>query len=225
MKLGKSSAALATAAACALIAPGAGASVLTFGYSVEYAGGTPPVGAAPWVVATFDDNGSAGAVRLTVTSRLADGEFLDRILFNLDPALDPAALSIRPESATGTFSAAYVLTGKDDLQAAGNSLFDVKLMFETGPGPGRFDGADSATYTITGIPTLTADSFAFRSVGGSISDLLTATHVLGMTPGIQIQTVTPTPGGWVTVPEPTSAVLGLCAAVLLCRRRRDVAPR
>jgi hypothetical protein len=141
---------------------------------VEYDGGTPPAGAAPWVVATFDDRGSTGAVALTITSRLADAEFLDRILFNLDPAFDPSALRFRQEYASGPFASAYVLTGADDLQAGGHTLFDIKLMFETDPGPGRFDAADSVSYTITGVPSLTADSFAFGSVGGSKTNLLTA---------------------------------------------------
>ena len=224
MQFRKNRSALAALVCALLLAARADASVLTFGHSLEYLGGTPPTGTAPWVLATFDDHGSAGAVALTITSRLAAGEYLDRILFNFDPALDPTALRFSQDSATGAFVGAYVLKEANGLPGGGHTLFDIKLLFETSSGPGRFNGADSVSYTITGIPTLTAHSFDFGSVGGEPTNLPTAAHVLGIaTPGVQIQTVTPTPGdgGWVTVPEPASAVLaGLCAAGLLSRCRR-----
>jgi hypothetical protein len=197
--------------ACAFAAPARGA-VLTFSLSEEYTGADAPAGPGPWLTATFDDGGSAGSVSLTVTSHLTDAEFVDTLLLNLDPALDPSGLEFSP-----AYGVATVALGHNAFGAGGGSTFDVELDFAAAPSGSRFGAGDSVAYTITGIPTLTAKSFAYASNGGG-PDLLIAAQVQGIGANAG-------GSGWVTVPEPSAAPVLLAALPVACRRRRAAAPK
>ena len=65
----------------------AGASVIMMQSSVEFSGGTVPVGSPPWLTAAFQDI-SPGSVQFTLsTTNLTANEFVSVFLYNLDPAL------------------------------------------------------------------------------------------------------------------------------------------
>ena len=91
----------------ALSNPRADAAVLTYNLDTEYTGATPPAGAGPWLTATFED-GVPGTVLLTVTADLAPGEFVHRVMFNLNPSLSARHLIAQPLDAVGDFASPVV---------------------------------------------------------------------------------------------------------------------
>jgi hypothetical protein len=188
------------------------ASVVTFALGREYTGGTSPAGTGPWVTAAFDDHGTSGLVTLTVRADLLDdSEFVSRVAFNLDPAINPAALAFSSPQKVGTFTDPDVLLGVNDV-SAGGGRFDLGLAFATGKPAGRFGAADVVTYTVTGVPGLTAGSFWLPSAGSGVGgDLLASAHVQGIGPGAN-------ESGWVSVPEPASASLLVIGALTFLRR-------
>ena len=211
------------AAACAALgsfvlwsAP-ARAAVLNIPFGEEYASGAVPAGPGPWLAATFDDHGSSGSVTLTLTASLTGGgEFVSRVIFNLDPALDPGALAFSAQATSGTFAAPIISTGANAFSAGGGSAFDVLVQFDNSPPANRFDGGDSVSFTITGVPGLTAGSFAFSSVGGGGGTLPASAHIQGVGAAAQ-------GSAWVSVPEPGSAsvvALGLTSLLVHRPRRR-----
>ena len=202
--------------ACLAFATAARAAIVTYDFNVEYSGATPPAGTAPWLRATFDDGGAPGSVSLTLTAlNLTGGEFVNDWLFNLNPALSAKSLNFAVQSTTGTFATPVVVTGENDHSAAGSTMFDILIDFDNAPPANRFGAGESSTYTITGIPTLTANSFDFLSIGGGQGPFFSVAHVQGIGPSGNNS-------GWVTqVPEPTSlALLSLGATMLVGRRRR-----
>jgi hypothetical protein len=199
--------------------PAARASVVTLALAREYTGGTSPAGAGPWVTAVFDDHGATGSVTLTVRADLSgNDEFVSRVLFNLAPAMNPAALTFSAPAKVGTFADPAGLFDVDDLNAGGGGRFDLGLSFATGQPSGRFGGTDSVTYTVSGPAALTAGSFWSLSSGsGAGGNLLASAHVQGIGPAAS-------QSGWVSVPEPTSAsVLAVGVLMLLVRRPRRAA--
>jgi len=208
--------AVAVCAAVLLVVGGAGASTITFPMSVEFSGGTPPIGASPWLTATFDDGGSAGSVDLTLeTTNLTGTEFVFQWTFNLDPALDPTDLEFSAPTKIGAFANPTVSLGTNAFMADGDGRYDVKVAFENSDGPPtRFGAGDTVIYTITGIPTLTASSFDFLSEpAGGHGPYPTAAHVGAIPPDGN--------SGWITTPEPAAlSLVALGAGLLLGRRRR-----
>lgn len=190
----------------------ADAAVLSFDYSFEYTGAQTPTGPAPWLRATFDDEGTAGSVNFTLQAlNLTGGEFVSRAFFNLDPALNANDLVFTPSAGTtGTFNLPAIQTGSDSVIAGGGARFDIQFSFAMGPPQDRFGAGDSVSYAITGIPTLTANSFDFLSVGGGQGSLPTSAHVQG---------ISGDGSGWVTIPEPAALGLLAIAGVALLRRR------
>ncbi len=101
----------------------ANAETLTFQFGMEYSGATAPLGTAPWLIATFDDGGTPGTVELTFeATNLTGVEFVGEWLLNLDPALDPTALSFTQQSTIGSFSDPMIHTGVDAFHAGGDGL-------------------------------------------------------------------------------------------------------
>ena len=206
-----------TVAIVALLAASATtqASVLSYGLTYEYSGATPPEGASPWITATFDDEGTPGSVELRLEStNLTDSESVFTWLFNLDPTLDPTALVFSTPIKTGSFSDPTINLGVDAFHAAGDGYYDVEVAFVHAGPPTRFGVGDSANYTITGIPTLTAGSFGFLSApGGGHGPFSTVAHIGAIGPNDE-------GSGWVTTPEPASMVLLTLGVLYLCGRRR-----
>ncbi|MCI0749793.1 MAG: hypothetical protein L0Y32_04520, partial [Nevskiales bacterium] len=53
------------------------ASVVEFEFNLEFSGGEEPSGTAPWMVVSFDDQGTPGSVQMTLsTSGLSGSESL-----------------------------------------------------------------------------------------------------------------------------------------------------
>ncbi len=206
---------------CALLmifSYGAQGSPVSFDLGVEFSGGTPPAGAAPWLNATFDDGGSAGSVILTLTAtNLTGTEFVSKWMFNLDTGLDPTDLVFSSPIKTGSFNNPDIYTDVDEFKADGAGYFDIEIAFATsgsGGGSKRFGAGDVVEYTITGIDSLTAESFNFLCTPADHGPFPTAAHVQGVGD-------TGDDSGWVTVPEPaTLTILGLGGLGMLLRRRR-----
>ncbi len=201
---------------CALLTLSSVASgaVVSFDLSTEFSGATPPVGASPWLNATFDDEGSSGSVILTLTTtNLTDTEFVSEWMFNLDPGLDPADLDFSSPTTTGGFDDPGIGKVADAFKADGAGYFDIKMNFATGGGlDARFGVGDAVEYTITGIDSLTAGSFDFLCTPAGHGPFPTAAHVQGIGGDED--------SGWTTAPEPASAVLLLSGGVLAIFRRR-----
>jgi hypothetical protein len=168
--------AIAFVAMMALLAFGTvNAATLTVNFDTSF--GNPldsdtadPDGPAPWFTAIFDDDGSAGTVTLTMTVPLSiNAGDIDKVHFNLDPAMDPADLTITRDSGTGPNVAKTTITIDSDnslsptLQADGDGVYDILFDFANGPPSARFSAGEDLVYLISGIPTLTASSFNFLS--------------------------------------------------------------
>ena len=190
---------------------------ITFLMDYEFSGGTPPEGTPPWLAATFDDDGTAGSVVMTLTTTNLPGtEFVREWYFNLDPTLDPTDLAFSAPTKTGTFADPTVSTGTDAFKADGDGNYDILVAFDNAPPANRFTAGDAVEYTITGIGSLTAASFNFLSApAGGHGPYLTAAHVQGIGEDGE-------DSGWVTTPEPATVALvagGLAWIALLKKRR------
>ena len=195
------------------------ATTLTFDMSVEFSGAADPAGPAPWLSATLDDGDTPGSVELTLdNTNLVGGEFVDAWYLNLDPGFDPLDLSFSAPTKAGAFADPTIsLRGPGDgngFKADGDGRYDILIDFAQS-GPNRFGVGESVTFTLTGIPGLTVDSFDFLSApDGGNGPFVAAAHVQG------IVDTGDGDSGWVTVPEPGSlALLALGAGALLARRR------
>ncbi|MCK5113891.1 MAG: PEP-CTERM sorting domain-containing protein [Phycisphaerae bacterium] len=190
--------------------------MLSFDLSIEFSGATPPVGATPWLKATFDDGGTPGSVNLKLTTpNLSGTEFVSVWSFNLDPTLNLGDLAFSAPTKTGAFTDPVISTGVDAFKANGDGYYDIKLAFAKGGGTSkRFGVGDAVEYTITGIPSLTSSSFDFLSKpGGGHGPYTTAAHVQSIGSGGE-------DSGWVTVPEPATMSLVLLGGVGILLRRR-----
>jgi hypothetical protein len=208
--------AIAAAGVLALVAASAQASLTTFELSFEFSGATPPEGMAPWLTATLDDHDMPGAVDLTLeTTNLTDHEFVFEWLFNLDPQLDAGALVFSAPLKTGEFADPTIDLGMDSFPGDGGGYFDIRVDFDNSNGPStRFGVGDAVEYTITGISTLTADSFDFLSAPhGGNGMHATAAHVGGIGPDDG-------DSGWISVPEPATLIVLVLGGLALLRRGR-----
>lgn len=200
----------------ALFVASAQAALTTFALSYEFSGATPPEGMAPWLTATFDDHDTPGSVDLTLeTTNLTDNEFAFELLFNLDPELDASALVFSAPVKTGEFADPTIDLGMNSFPGDGGGYFDIRVDFDNSNGPStRFGVGDAVEYTITGISTLTTDSFdSLSAPHGGHGTHAVAAHVGGIGPDDG-------DSGWISVPEPGTLIVLVLGGLALLRRRR-----
>ncbi len=208
--------ALIGALAVSLSAASAGATMIQFDMTIEFSGATPPQGASPWMTVTIDDGGSAGSVDIMLeATNLTGGEFVFGWYLNLDPALDPDDLIFSAPTKVGAFADPTISTGINAFMADGDGKFDILVGFSSGGGPsGRFGAGESVKYTVTGIGSLTANSFDFLSQeSGGHGPFPTAAHVGGIGENGD-------DSGWISTPEPASMLLLAFGGVASMTRRR-----
>jgi hypothetical protein len=206
----------------ALTASQATAKLITLGSDFEFSGATPPASLTPpWLTTTFDDGGGTGSVVLTLTATdLTASEFVSGWYLNLDPALDVSSLVFSSPTKVGSFTNPAISLSTNAFKADGDGKYDILLEFDVSAGvANRFTAGDSVSYTITGIATLTADSFNFLSLpAGGHGPYIHAEHVQG----IGSESLS----GWVSgdelppIPEPATMSLLAVGSLALLRRRR-----
>ena len=203
----------------AFVAAAAQGSIITYDMSVTY-GATPQL-AAPWMKLTIDDEGSPGSVKMTFTAlNLASTEFISKWLLNLDPAMDPTSLVFASPTQTGSFELPSISAGVNAYNGGGTGNYDLLFGFATsnaGGGSKRFTDDDVLTYSVSGIASLTADSFnALAAPGGSNGPFETIAHMQGIYDD----------SAWIgpeEVPEPLTLSVMAAGGMLLLRRRRRTA--
>lgn len=211
-----------TALVACCLASAASATSISFNYTQEFSGATPPSGTAPWLTANFDDEGTPGTVKLTFTAtNLTGGEFVSGAYFNLNSAYSaPGDIAFSVPNKTGTFNDPTINVGIDAYKADGDGRYDIRINFASGPPSARFGAGDAVVYTITGTGAaagvLVATDFKFLSApDGGHGPFYVAAHVQGI--GEEGDD-----SGWVTTPEPASWLLALgCALFGVSRRVRD----
>ena len=122
-----------------------------------------PTGSAPWIQVMFADTDTVGSVAMTInTFGLQDSEFVSKMYFNFDPALDGRKLKFTEIDQSGTFKSPSFKFDEDKKKAGPAKGFDIELGFKT-KNSERFGVGDSISYIITGDPVLTAASFSFEN--------------------------------------------------------------
>ncbi len=197
------------------------ATIMTFELGMEFSGGTPPEGTAPWITATFDDSfGGVDTVRLTMAAdNLTDNEFISGWYFNFDPDLDLNQLGFSYISGGVAESNITINTGVNSFQADGDGLYDILFDFPPPPGqPGnRFTAGDTVVYDITYTSAIDVSSFNFFSApAGGHGPFVTAAHIQGIGPDDE-------DSGWVSVPDASIMFLlgpSLIGLGILGRRKK-----
>jgi hypothetical protein len=196
---------------------------LSFTLHDEFSGGDQPLGSVKTDFTTI----APGTVDLTISSLLQGSEFMSEISFNLDPTLNPTSLAFALQSSSGGFlvpGSNDILTGVNAFQADGDGKYDI--LFDFAPPPGGtsnvFDNSESVTFRITGIATLTEDSFNFLSApAGGHGPFLAAAHIQGVGPSASGSGwIAPNGGNGVPDGGTTVMLLGTALASLGALRRR-----
>jgi hypothetical protein len=136
------------------------AGIVTFDYSASF-GQTPPDGPIPYGTAVFDDSIGPNKVELTVSvAGSVGGADVTELYFNLDPALDPTALSISKTGGDGPEPNGISL-GVDAYQAGGDGIYDILIDLPPPPGynAARFSAGETLVFEISGIVGLVASDF------------------------------------------------------------------
>ena len=214
--------ALGLCALALLGAQSASALSITFDLNFEFSNGTPPEGPTPWATITIDDATDAigaNGVRVTISNvNLTDAEFISEVNLNLDPTLDPTALTFSAVNMSAVSTSTF-LTGVDAFQADGDGKFDMQLVLPPPPGnfAAKFTAGESLVFDLDLGAPLSASDFDFGSApGGGQGTFKAAAHVQGI--GADDED-----SGWNgPVPEPATAwllVLGLGGLLAAGRKR------
>jgi hypothetical protein len=186
--------------------------------------GSAPAGPSPWAGVTFTDSGP-GTVTLTISaSGFFVGESLTELMFNLNPADNPSALSFKPTKVSGSFAKPAISGDENGFSEGSQSGFDLEMVFGSKSGQ-QFVAGDILEYAISGVPGLSAAAFDFLGTSSSpgVGPFYGLAEVSGISGGST---------GWVgashcsnVAPEPGSAAFvplgaGLWAAARWVRRRR-----
>jgi hypothetical protein len=194
----------------------ASASMITFDLEIEYSGGDPPEGFAPWLTATFDDGGTAGSVQLTMdASGLTGTEFVGVWLFNIDPESLLGSLSFVFDGTNSTGPAAATPVGQsaNAFNAGPAHDFDIKFDFPESNSVDRFGAGEQVIYDILGTG-ITANSFSAENQSGK-GPFPSAAHVQGIGDDGE-------GSGWIAVSEPATMLLlgtGLIGFAVIGRRK------
>jgi hypothetical protein len=208
-----------------MLSGGAAAATVTFDFNYEFSSGTSPVGATPWLTATFTDL-APGSVQLVVsTSGLTANEFVSELYFNVDPLLNAAGLGFtRDIASTGPDLNPPnngIFTATNQYQADGDGLYDI--LFDLPPPPGQqsavFGTNETLIYTISGTG-LSAQSFYFLSqpAGNNNGPFYAAAHIQRIGTGDASGWVAPVP-----VPAAVWLLLSGLGSLVAVRKRRVTA--
>ena len=209
-------------AAALMMAPAA-ASADTITFTLDTHFGANPAGGD--ITATLTD--VVGGVQLTMdASALPGQEYVKEWYFNLDPTLDPTALTYTPLSG---IAASTILDGAQCCQADGDGKFDIQFNFPTDAGSRLGVDGNTSVYLLS-LPGLTANRFDFSSVeGGGQGTFFSAAHIGAIGAGAQGSDWVgdgdgPDEDEQVPVPEPgTMLLFGAGVAAFVARRRQRTA--
>lgn len=181
---------------------------ITYGLDIEFSEADAPAGPTlPWIEAAFeawetgDAWGADGDVLLTLSAtNLIGEEFIGKWCFNvMEGAVDLATLSFAPYG-TIPFTVVSVEAEANEFRADGGGYFDVCFDFVQSSS-GRFGAGQSGSWVISGGADLSPEMFLALSTG-SATGLHTAAKIQGIGPDGE-------GSGWITVPAPGAALLGV----------------
>jgi hypothetical protein len=146
------------------------ASPLVYDFTYEFSGGDDPSGPAPWIRATFTDDGSGGVELKLEDLSLTDTEFVTQWYFNFDPSLDLTSLSIIQDVPSSTVVAEGISWAENAFSPTpgAGGFFDILIEFGSSnknDGEARFKRGSVAFFdiTYTGLGSFSAYSFDFES--------------------------------------------------------------
>jgi hypothetical protein len=185
---------------------------LIFNLDTRFSNTTDPAGTAPWLRATFAQNG-LNTVRLTMENLVQDpDEFVSLWGFNLDPLLNPGTLAASLVSTTTNTNDITAFTGVNGQNVDGGGLYDIWFDFDIAPPADRFLGGDTVVFDFTMAGLVEADFDFLATPQGGNGPFKTAAHIQGIGPSANDSTyVGTTNGGGGTppeeIPEPASLLL------------------
>ena len=189
----------------------ASAASITFNLVSAFSGAQP----TNTLTATFTD---AGVNQVDLTMKMLGAsttEFVDEWVFNFNGDATTLSTSlISDNTGAGTPPAVSLFAPGLGYQADGDGKYDIRIVFDNAPPSQRFTTGETVVIRFTGTGITAASFDALSDPAGGSGPFPTAAHVQGIA-------ANPT-SGWVTVPEPSGAILfgiGTMIAGIAIRRR------